>query len=256
MIKGEDDMNRKRQNRKALLLKAGILAAALLPLLLNAVQAHAQTGDTENLLYIQGDRFEYQSNDGNGLYLWDAQGWYGTDFNKFWFKTEGEFLPDQNKTKEAQLQLLYSRAITSFFDLQAGVRHDFKPDPSRSFAVLGVQGLAPYWFEVDVATFLSDDGDVSARMEAEYELLLTQRLIAQPRFETNLALQDVEEAGVGSGINNIELGLRLRYEIKREFAPYVGVSWSKLTGDTKDMAQDEGEDTDTVSFVTGIRFWF
>lgn len=249
-------MNRKRQNRKALLLKAGILAAALLPLLLNAVQAHAQTGDTENLLYIQGDRFEYQSNDGNGLYLWDAQGWYGTDFNKFWFKTEGEFLPDQNKTKEAQLQLLYSRAITSFFDLQAGVRHDFKPDPSRSFAVLGVQGLAPYWFEVDVATFLSDDGDVSARMEAEYELLLTQRLIAQPRFETNLALQDVEEAGVGSGINNIELGLRLRYEIKREFAPYVGVSWSKLTGDTKDMAQDEGEDTDTVSFVTGIRFWF
>ena len=249
-------MNRKRQNRKALLLKAGILAAALLPLLLNAVQAHAQTGDTENLLYIQGDRFEYQSNDGNGLYLWDAQGWYGTDFNKFWFKTEGEFLPDQNKTKDAQLQLLYSRAITSFFDLQAGVRHDFKPDPSRSFAVLGVQGLAPYWFEVDVATFLSDDGDVSARMEAEYELLLTQRLIAQPRFETNLALQDVEEAGVGSGINNIELGLRLRYEIKREFAPYVGVSWSKLTGDTKDMAQDEGEDTDTVSFVTGIRFWF
>lgn len=249
-------MNRKRQNRKALLLKAGILAAALLPLLLNAVQAHAQTGDTENLLYIQGDRFEYQSNDGNGLYLWDAQGWYGTDFNKFWFKTEGEFLPDQNKTEEAQLQLLYSRAITSFFDLQAGVRHDFKPDPSRSFAVLGVQGLAPYWFEVDVATFLSDDGDVSARMEAEYELLLTQRLIAQPRFETNLALQDVEEAGVGSGINNIELGLRLRYEIKREFAPYVGVSWSKLTGDTKDMAQDEGEDTDTVSFVTGIRFWF
>lgn len=249
-------MSTKRQNRKTFLLKAVIFAAALLPLLLTGVQARAQTGDTESLLYIQGDRFEYQSNDGDGLYLWDAQGWYGTDFNKFWFKTEGEFLPDQNITEEAQLQLLYSRAITSFFDLQAGIRHDFKPDPSRSFAVLGVQGLAPYWFEVDAATFLSDDGDVSARLEAEYEVLLTQRLIAQPRLETNLAFQDVEEVGVGSGINNVELGLRLRYEIKREFAPYVGVSWSKLTGDTKDMAQDEGEDTDTVSFVTGIRFWF
>lgn len=249
-------MSTKRQNRKMFLLKAGILATVFLSLVFTAGQTYAQTGDTESLLYIQGDRFEYQSNDGDGLYLWDAQGWYGTDFNKFWFKTEGEFLPDQGMTEEAQLQLLYSRAITSFFDLQAGIRHDFKPDPSRSFAVLGVQGLAPYWFEVDVATFLSDDGDVSARLEAEYELLLTQRLIAQPRLETNLAFQDVEEVGVGSGINNVELGLRLRYEVKREFAPYVGVSWSQLTGNTKDMAQDEGEDTDTVSFVTGIRFWF
>ena len=249
-------MSTKKQDSKTFLRKAGILATVFLSLVFTAGQTYAQTGDTKNLLYIQGDRFEYQSNNGDGLYLWDAQGWYGTDFNKFWFKTEGEFLPDQNITEEAQLQLLYSRAITSFFDLQAGIRHDFKPDPSRSFAVLGVQGLAPYWFEIDVATFLSDDGDVSARLEAEYELLLTQRLIAQPRLETNLALQDVAKSGVGSGVNNVELGLRLRYEIKREFAPYVGVSWSKLTGDTKDMAQDEGEDTDTVSFVTGIRFWF
>jgi len=137
-----------------------------------------------------------------------------------------------------------------------GVRHDIQPSPSRTFAVFGVEGLAPLWFEVDAASFVSTDGDVSFRLEAEYDLLLTQRLILQPRIETNLAIQDAHKWGVGEGMNDIDLGLRLRYEIRREFAPYIGVSWNRKIGETATLARDEGENLDAVSFVAGIRMWF
>jgi copper resistance protein B len=136
------------------------------------------------------------------------------------------------------------------------VRHDFKPDPSRTYGVLGIQGLAPYWFEVDAAGFVSNEGDVSARLEAEYDFLFTQKLILQPRTELNFAVQDVKELGIGSGLSTAELGLRLRYEIVREFAPYVGVSWTRLVGKTEDFARDEGEDVSSVSFVAGVPLWF
>ncbi|RME61879.1 MAG: copper resistance protein B, partial [Alphaproteobacteria bacterium] len=141
-------------------------------------------------------------------------------------------------------------------DLQAGVRHDFEPDPSRTFGVIGIQGLAPYWFEIDAAAFISGDGDVSARIEAEYELLLTQRLILQPRVELNFAVQEVEELGIGSGLSIAEAGLRLRYEIDRQFAPYVGFSWNRKIGDTADFARADGEDVGALSFVAGLRMWF
>ncbi len=154
------------------------------------------------------------------------------------------------------MQVLYSRFIAPFWDLQAGVRYDFRPNPSRSFAVLGVEGLAPYWFEFEAAGFISDDGDVSARVEAEYEILFTQRLIAQPLLEVNLAAQDVEELGIGSGFTDIELGLRLRYEIRREFAPYIGLAWTRRLGNTADFARDEGEDVGDLAVVAGVRLWF
>ncbi len=170
-------------------------------------------------------------------------------------KTEGEKIFDGD-LEEAELQVLYSRAITAFWDIQAGVRQDFKQGPSRTSGVIGLQGLSPYWFEVDVAAFISEDGDISARVEGEYEVLLTQRLIAQPRAELNLAAQDVEELGIGSGFTDVELGLRLRYEVRREFAPYVGVSWSRKVGETADFARVTGEEVDAVSFVIGVRMWF
>ena len=212
--------------------------------------------DNEIFAVFRGDRLEYQTREGKDTLLWDVQAWVGTDYNKLWFKSEGLWLVDKDKFEEAETELFYSRNIATFWDLQIGIRHDFKPDPDRTFAAFGLQGLARYWFEVEATGYISEDGDLSANFEAEYDLLLSQRLILQPRFETNIAVQEVEKYGVGQGINDIELGARLRYEIRREFAPYIGVSWSRKLGETADLAQDEGEDMDVISFVVGIKLWF
>lgn len=201
------------------------------------------------------DRLEARIHDGRDGYEWDAEGWYGGDIDKLWIKTEGE--GTFGKTPEdAEVQALWSRSITPWFDLQAGARYDFRPEPERGYAVVGLQGLVPYLFEIDTAAFVSNEGDVSARLEAEYELPLTQRLIVQPRAEINLAVQEVRELGIGSGINDVELGLRLRYELAREFAPYVGVSWERKLGKTADFARGEGESVDDLFFVAGVRLWF
>ena len=212
--------------------------------------------DNEMFAVFRGDRFEYQAKDGEDTLLWDVQGWIGADYNKLYLESEGTWLTNREEFEEAELELLYGRNIASFWDFQIGVRHDFKPDPDRTFAAFGFQGLAPYWFEIDATAYVSDDGDVSASLEAEYELLFTQRLILMPRLETGAAVQEVENYGVGQGFTDITLGLRLRYEIRREFAPYIGVSWSRKLGETEDLAESEGEDTDLTSFVAGIRFWF
>jgi copper resistance protein B len=212
--------------------------------------------DDEIFTVFRADRFEYQTGEGKDTLLWDVQAWVGTDYNKLWFKSEGTWLFDKDKFEEAETELLYSRNITTFWDLQIGVRHDFEPDPDRTFAALGFQGLAPYWFEVEATAYISEGGDLSARFEAEYDLLLSQRLILQPRFETSFAVQEVEKYGIGQGFNDIELGGRLRYEIRREFAPYIGVSWHRKLGETADLAEDEGENTDVMSFVAGVRMWF
>jgi copper resistance protein B len=145
--------------------------------------------------------------------------------------------------------------ISPFFDLQLGVRQDLTPDAVRSHAVVGLQGLAPYWFEVDAALFLAHTGDLTARVEAEYELLLTQRLVLQPRTEVRAAFQDVEDLGVGAGLSSAELGLRLRYEITRRVAPYVGVSWHRAFGRTADTARSGGRDAGSRAVVAGLRLW-
>lgn len=212
--------------------------------------------DNEIFAIFNGDRLEYQTREGKPAFLWDIQAWVGTDFNKLWFKSEGEWLTEKDEFEEASAELFYSRNIGSFWDVQIGVRHDFEPDPERTFAALGIQGLAPLWFEVEATTYLSEDADLSVVLEAEYDLLLSQRLILQPRLETSAALQEVEEYGVGQGFNDIELGLRLRYEIQREFAPYIGVSWNRKIGETENLAEAEGEDIETFSFVVGLKTWF
>ncbi len=198
------------------------------------------------------ERLETRIADGADHYLWDAQGWYGGDIDKLWLKSEGAFGGD---VESAEVQALWSHAIGPWFDLQAGARYDFEPD-SRAHAVLGVQGLAPYMFEVDAAAFLSDRGDLTARIEAEYDQRITQRLILQPRVELNLSAQAVPERDLGSGLTSIEAGLRLRYEILREFAPYIGVGYEAKLGDTADIARADGEDPDGISFVVGLRAWF
>jgi len=205
------------------------------------------------------DQLEYRNNDGEDILRWDIQGWRGTDFNKLWLKFEGENGASSNAA-DLELQALYSRAIAAFWDFQIGVRYDLAINPDstddRLFAVLGFQGLAPYWFDLEPALFISEDSDVSARLTTTYDLLFTQRLILQPRFEINVAASEVRKFGVGKGVNDVQLGLRLRYEIRREVAPYIGLSWTRQLGDTEDLARANGEGVNDITVVAGVRIWF
>ncbi len=198
---------------------------------------------------------EYQVRNGRDGYRWDGEGWFGGDIDRLTVKTEGEGTRGGG-VNAAEVQALWSHALDPYWNLQAGARVDVRPGPTRTYATIGVEGLAPYWFEVEGALFLSDKGDVLGRVEAYYDQRLTQRLFLQPRVELNLAAQDVPENGIGSGLSNAEVGLRLRYEVAREFAPYVGVSWDRKVGDTARYARAAGEGAGDTSFVAGIRFWF
>ncbi len=204
--------------------------------------------------FIMADRLEAQLGDKEDTYVWDGQGWYGNDDNKLWIKTEGEYNADASEIEDAEIQALWSKPIATYWDLQAGARYDFAPG-GRTHLVAGVQGLAPYWFEIDAAAFLSTNGDVTARIEAEYDFILTQRLILQPRAEINLSAQDIAELEIGAGITGIDAGIRLRYEFVREFAPYIGVEWQGSLGDTSDFIKAAGGETDRTVFLIGIRAW-
>lgn len=217
-------------------------------------KALAQENGGMKTFWFQADRAEYRVREGSDGYLWDFQGYYGGDLDKFWFKSEGEGSFGED-IDAAEVQALYSRAIGPYFDLQAGIRQDFAPR-DRTYAVVGLQGLAPYLFEIDAAAFLSDRGDLTARIEAELDQKITQRLILQPRAEANFSVQDVPELGIGAGLDTIEAGLRLRYEFAREFAPYVGIAQEWKIGGSADYARVAGDEIDSTNFVFGIRFWF
>jgi copper resistance protein B len=202
------------------------------------------------------DQLEVAVQNGRNAYTWeDVQFWYGGDLNRLWIKSEGEGVFGQG-VESAEVQALWSRAISPYWDLQAGIRYDFRPEPERGHLVLGVQGLAPYWFEIDAAAFLSEEGDVTARFEGEYDLRLTQRLILQPRAEVDFSLQNIPETRVGGGLSTAEAGLRLRYEIVPEFAPYVGVEYERAFGNTADFRRADGEDVGGLRLVLGVRTWF
>ncbi|WP_426026067.1 copper resistance protein B [Brevundimonas sp. TSRC1-1] len=214
-----------------------------------------ENGDVRTTAVII-DRLEAGFGDDGESYLWDVQGWTGGDINRFWWKSEGEG-DFGGGLEQAELQALYSRAVTPFWDLQAGVRQDFRPDgEDTTHLVLGLQGLAPYWWEIDAAAFLSTEGDLTARVEAEYDQRITQRLILQPRLEIDASASDIPELEIGSGLSSIEAGLRLRYEFRKEFAPYVGVEWSRAFGDTADYIEARGGEADDVRFVIGLKAWF
>lgn len=216
---------------------------------------HMMAWGTGSLILF--DQLEYApGGDGRPLSL-DATGWYGGAKNRIWIRAEGEHLTSEG-TGEGEVQLSYGRLVTAYFDALAGVRVDQQwgdASPTRAHFAAGLQGLAPLRFEFSPTLFVSQDGDLSARLEAEYQLLITQRLVATPEIELNAALQEVPEWGVGSGLNDYELGLRLRYEIKREFAPYVGLSWTRRVGGSADFAREEGEGVSEGVLVAGIRVW-
>ena len=201
------------------------------------------------------DRAETHIRDGRDGYLLDVQAWYGDDIDKLWLKSELEG-GWRRKPEHAEVQALWSHAIDPWFDLQGGVRFDPRPGPNRSHLVLGVQGLAPYWWEVEGAVFLSNKGEVTARAEAEYDLRITQKLILQPRAEVDLSLQDVPELAIGSGVTNASLGARLRYQVSPLVAPYVGVEYERAFGGTRRFLLAEGEDPGGFNLLAGVRFWF
>jgi copper resistance protein B len=198
---------------------------------------------------------EVQVRNGRNGYRWDGEAFFGDDIDRLWIKSEGEG-SFGGGAADAEVQALYSRAIGPYFNLQAGVRHDFSPSPQRTYAALGFEGLAPYQFHTAGALFLSTKGDLLGRVEGWYDQRLTQRLVLQPRAELNFAAQDVPATRTGSGLTDAELGLRLRYELRREFAPYLGISWTRKAGDTARFARQDGDGVEDTSLVAGIRFWF
>ena len=209
------------------------------------------------------DQLEVRDSDEGTVMAWEASGWHGGDLNKLYFSTEGERLMDPEhdgedaSTEAAETRLAWNRAFAPFWDWQLGVRRDWQPDdPNRDWASIGVQGVAPYLFEVDANLFIGEEGLTNLRLEAEYELLLTQKWILVPEIEANLYGKDDPELGIGDGLASLEAGLRLRYEIRREIAPYIGVNWEKQYGDTADMTRAAGGKTEEGTVVAGIRFWF
>jgi len=199
------------------------------------------------------DQLEWREHDENNALAWELQAFYGTDYDKVWLETEGEHVSGE---EEGRAELLWDRIISSWWSVQAGVRYDFGEGPARTWASVGMQGLAPYFFEIDAALYLAEQGRTAARFSAGHDLLITQRLILRPELELNLYGKDDPANGIGSGLSDVELGLRLRYEIRRELAPYIGMHWSRKFGKTADLARAVGEDDSDLVIVAGLRAWF
>jgi copper resistance protein B len=222
-------------------------------------RAAAQAADSETYTFLLAELLEYQLDDGTNPAAWELLGWTGGDYNRIWFKSEGAATTSDVGEVEGEVQVLYGRLVTPFWDFQIGVRGDLISDEmdtrGRAHAMVGLEGLAPGWFDIDLGAYVSHEGDVSGRLTATYAVYITQRLVAEPRFEINAAVQDVEQFGVGSGLSILDLGLRIRYEVRRELAPYLGIAWERSFFDTAMFARARGEDPSTLAAVAGIRAW-
>lgn len=220
--------------------------------------------DRERRLFTLVDVLEYRPRTGregsNSDYRWDLEGWYGGDYNRLWFKSEGQRDTAFKADYDVDFQLLYGRFLWKHYDLQVGARMETQSfrggNVTRGLGVIGLQGIVPYNYEFESALFIDQSGAVSARLSYTKDFLLTQRLILQGRFQTNLAIQRVEEFTTGSGLNNLEFGARLRYEIRRELAPYIGVSFDRSFGDTATFVRHQGGDPSQIRFAVGLRMWF
>lgn len=216
---------------------------------------HAGMDDDPVLGKVMIDQLETRRTEGNDPWVLEADAWIGKDWHKAWFKADVEYV--DSETEQADVQARYSRAIAPFWDFQLGLRHDFKPDEeTRDWAVLGFRGLAPYFFDMDAAFYVGENGRTQLSFDTEYEIMLTQRWVLAPELQVNLFGKKDPARGHGSGLSDLELGLRLRYEIRREFAPYIGMNLESKWGGTADLAKDEGKDTRDIQYVAGIRAWF
>ena len=229
--------------------------AVIVPVLLgSAAPALAGVNDDPSVTMVLINQLEVSNADESNPWVLNGQAWVGQDLKKLWFKAEVENA--DSKIEEAEIQALYSQAVAPFWDFQIGLRQDYQPDSNRTWGVIGLQGLAPYFFEIDSALFIGESGRTALRLGVEYELLFTQRLILTPEIEVNFYGQNDSEFGIGSGLSDVEAGLRLRYEIRREFAPYIGVNWSKSFGNTAGFSRNEGKDIEDLQWVIGVHAWF
>lgn len=228
-------------------------AAAFPPIRHDAMQ-HAPS--VHSLLRV--DRLEHGEGRHGSSQAWEASGWIGGDINRLWLRSEGERSGERSggRTGRADVELLYGRSISPWWDVVAGMKQDVGTGPSRSWAALGIQGLAPYKFEPAATLYLGSGGQVMAKAEVECEVLLTNRLVLQPMFEATLAARDEPERGIGRGVNKAEAGLRLRYEFSRRFAPYIGITHERRFGDSADHADARGDHARDTRWVAGIRMWF
>jgi copper resistance protein B len=210
--------------------------------------------DTALNSFFLADKLEWQDADDGSTLAWDLSGWVGGDIDRLWLRSEGE--RSNGKTEDAEIQALWGHAISPWWDVVSGVRQDFKPGAPQTWAALGVQGMALYNFEAEATAFIGEGGQSAARLEGDYDILFTNRLILQPTAELNFYSKNDPQRGIGSGLSNSEAGLRLRYEIRREIAPYIGVTWNRTYGKTADYATAEGEDRSEARLVLGVRLWF
>lgn len=210
--------------------------------------------DEHNVGGLFVDRLESTNSENSSFYAYDLRGWFGRDYNRAVLKAEGDV--DDGKLDEAATELLWSHAVDPFWNAQIGVRNDVGEGPDRNWLAIGLEGMAPYWFEIDATFYVGEQGRTALGVEAEYELLITQKLILQPRFETQWFGKNDAERELGSGVSDVTAGIRLRYEYVREFAPYIGVEWTGAFGGTADYLSNEGKDTKETRTVAGLRFWF
>lgn len=213
-----------------------------------------ELADEHHFASFLADRFEQTWVDGSTFTAYDVLAWYGRDFDRLWVHADGEV--NEGDVEQARSELLWGHGVAPFWDTLAGLRFDSGDGPSREWLVLGIQGLAPYWFEVTAEAYVGEGGRSALRVEVEYDLLLTQRFILQPRIESTLYGKEDSALARGSGLSGTEVGLRLRYEFTREIAPYVGVDWVRKHGDTGDFAREAGEPVSETRLVAGLRLWF
>ncbi len=218
------------------------------------VRGPLKLGDEHNFGSLLVDRLERGYARGNSFTAYDLLGWYGRTYDRAVLKAEGDYAG--GKLQDARTELLWGHAVAAFWDTQLGVRYDSGVGPDRKWLAFGIQGLAPYWFHMDATAYAGDQGRTALRLAAEYELLFTQKLILQPRIELNAYGKGDPARGLGAGLSNLNAGLRLRYEIRREFAPYIGVEWSGKFSGTADLARASGARTSEARLVAGVRFWF
>ena len=217
------------------------------------VDGHAAHDRAMNY-FVLFDQLEWQAVEGADRLSIDSRGWIGRDRDRLWFRAEGD--GEGGRADDAQTHVLYGRQFARNWDLVGGIRQDFRPGSAQTWAAFGVQGLAPYWFDIEATGYVGASGRTHVRFEVEYELLFTNRLVLQPLFEAEFFGKSDPERGVGAGLSTTDLGFRLRYEVRREFAPYLGITWANKWGKTADFAEAAGEGNGGTRFVTGLRLWF
>ncbi len=212
--------------------------------------------DNTVFYHLLFDQLEGRTNGPDNEFRWDGEGWAGTDMNKLWFKSEG--LVEHGVATDGDTEALYDRPIPrlKFFDVQAGVRYDLDSNPGRTWGAIGIEGLAPYFFKFAPTFYFSDRGHFAGRITGSYDLLITNRLIAQPQIEMNFYSKNEPRRGVGSGLSEIDTGLRIRYEINRKFAPYIGFAYTGTFGQTATFTREEGGDPNDPRFIFGVRLWY